>query len=141
MRKFPVLGIVLILWGGLILGVSFIATPAKFMVSNLPTPVALEVGKVTFHIFNKIEWGMGMLVILCTAFTKEEPHKWFLSSSLLFLLLLETFWLLPLLDARVGQVIIGKHTIPDVYHNFYIFIEILKIVGVLGRGVWLTYRK
>jgi uncharacterized membrane protein len=55
------LGIVLILWVGSVLGVSFIAAPTKFMASHLTMPVALEVGKVTFHVFNKVEWAKPFL--------------------------------------------------------------------------------
>ena len=47
-----------LIWAGLILGVSFIATPVKFQAPHLTMPVALEVGKATFHLFNMIKWGV-----------------------------------------------------------------------------------
>jgi hypothetical protein len=45
MTKLPFLSVLFILWAGLILGVSFIATPVKFMAQHLTMPVALEIGK------------------------------------------------------------------------------------------------
>jgi hypothetical protein len=42
-----------ILWLGLLLGVSFLATPAKFLAPSLALPVALDVGRHTFAVFNK----------------------------------------------------------------------------------------
>ena len=43
-------------WLGLILGVSFLATPAKFQAETLTLPVALEVGRVTFRLLDRLEW-------------------------------------------------------------------------------------
>jgi hypothetical protein len=123
------------------IGVSFIATPAKFIAPHLSMPVALEVGKATFHVFNKMEWGIGLLAVLCTVHTREDSLKWVLSSSLLLLLLLETFWLMPYLDIRTDQVIAGGHASPGIHHKLYIIIEILKVIGALGGAWWLAYRE
>jgi hypothetical protein len=133
--------IVLVLWAGAILGVSFIATLSKFLAPHLTMSVALEVGKATFHVFNKIEWGIGILAVLCTVYTSEDFLKWVLSSSLLLLLLLETFWLMPYLDIRTDQVIAGGHAKPGIHHKLYIIIEVLKVIGALGGGWWLAYRE
>jgi hypothetical protein len=45
-----------LLWCGLLLGVSFLATPAKFMAPSLSLVVALDVGRQTFAVMNKVEW-------------------------------------------------------------------------------------
>ena len=42
-------------WLGLVLGVSFLATPVKFRAKSLTRPVALDVGRTTFHAFGKLE--------------------------------------------------------------------------------------
>lgn len=117
-----------ILWTGLILGVSFIATPVKFMAPHLTMPVALEIGKATFYIFNKIEWVICLAVILFSANTGGHSNKWFIVGSLVGLLLLETFWLLPALDVRAGQTIAGEAANPGILHWLYIFADILKMV-------------
>ena len=44
------------LWIGLLVGVCFIATPAKFQAQSLSLPVALDVGRSTFAIWNNVEW-------------------------------------------------------------------------------------
>jgi hypothetical protein len=36
------------LWAGMLLGVSFIATPAKFLAPSLPLAQALDVGRSSF---------------------------------------------------------------------------------------------
>lgn len=131
----------LIIWAGLILGVSFIATPAKFMAPHLSMPVAMEVGKATFHVFNKVEWGICLLIVLGSAKTNASWGRWFFTGSLLFLLLLESFWLLPCLDVRADQVIAGKLASPGIYHSIYISFEILKIILALAGAKWLCNQK
>jgi len=36
-------------WMGIVIGVSFLATPVKFTADSLTRPVALDVGRATFH--------------------------------------------------------------------------------------------
>ena len=43
-------------WFGMLLGVSFLATPAKFLAPSLTLGVALDIGRQTFAILNKVEW-------------------------------------------------------------------------------------
>jgi hypothetical protein len=52
----------------MILGVSFLATPAKFMASSITLPVALDAGRHAFSVLNKIECGLGniMLWLACS---------------------------------------------------------------------------
>lgn len=61
-----ILPAIYLIWAGLIVGVSFIATPVKFQAPNLTMPVALEVGKATFHLFNVIEWSVIITAIILT---------------------------------------------------------------------------
>lgn len=140
MFKISFLYALFILWAGLILGVSFIATPVKFMAPHLTVPVALEIGKVTFHLFNKIEWGICLFVVLITANIRGSYFKWFFTGMLLIILILQTFWLLPTLDVRVAQVISGGPSIPGPLHWFYIGADILKIMIALMGAYWITYQ-
>jgi len=72
---------ILILWSGLILGVSFIATPVKFMAQNLTMPVAMEIGKVTFRLFNKLEWGICIIIIVLLFFGKATSKQWLIVTA------------------------------------------------------------
>lgn len=47
----------LFVWAGVLLGISFVATPAKFLAPSLPMVQALDVGRWTFHVLAWIEWG------------------------------------------------------------------------------------
>ena len=52
------------LWLGLQIGVAFLATPTKFLAPSLSLPVALDVGRQTFYVFNKVEWVMEAVLLL-----------------------------------------------------------------------------
>ncbi len=49
-----------LLWAGAVVGISFIATPAKFLAESLDRPTALDVGRTTFHVFGLIEALLGV---------------------------------------------------------------------------------
>src|SRR5690606_9509596 len=50
-----VLAVASLVWIGALLGVSFLATPVKFLAPSLTLPVALDVGRQTFHWLNRVE--------------------------------------------------------------------------------------
>ncbi len=43
----------LLIWAGVALGVAFVATPAKFLAPSLSLPVALDVGRHTFAVYDR----------------------------------------------------------------------------------------
>lgn len=129
-----------LIWAGLILGVSFIATPVKFQAPHLTMPVALEVGKATFHLFNMIEWGVIIAVVILTAISADAPKKWFIAILLLAVIVLQSFWLLPVLDIRADEVIAGGTPDPGYYHWLYIAVEILKLILTI-IAAWFCARK
>ena len=103
-------------------------------------PVALEVGKVTFHLFNMLEWGVIKGIIILTVMLSNPLKKWFMPVLLLGLIGLQTFWLLPALDIRADEVIAGGTPAPSHYHWLYIIAEILKLSLTL-LGAWFCSRK
>ena len=131
------LSIKLVFWAGVVLGVSFIATPAKFFAPHLEMPVALEVGKATFHIFNKVEWIICMGILALTFISKGSLFRWIFIGSLVALLSLKTFYLLPALDIRANRVIAGGIPQPGILHWLYIIADILQVTSALLGAWWL----
>mgnify|MGYP001595694516 CR=1 FL=1 len=43
------------IWLGMTLGVSMLATPARFAATTITRPVALDLGRVVFSVLNKAE--------------------------------------------------------------------------------------
>jgi hypothetical protein len=129
----------ILVWAGLAIGVAFVATPAKFMAPSLSLPVALDVGRHTFALFNRLE-----LVLLCglailALFTRARG-LWLVALALPgAIVLAETFWLIPALDARVGVILSGRTPSPSNLHVVYIVADAAKIV-LLALAGWLGPR-
>ncbi len=121
-----------LLWIGLLVGVSFLATPVKFMAPSLSLPVALDVGRQTFAVFNRVEWllAAGLLVALLV---RPRNHAATAGAALAsVLVVLEAAWLLPALDQRVGMIIAGQPVPPSHLHDVYIGVELLKLAALIG---------
>lgn len=123
------------LWIGLLAGVSFIATPAKFQASSLSLPVALDVGRATFAVWNTVEWVLLALMVPVLVFSRRLNPA--LAVGMLgILLLVQSVFLLPALNARIATIIAGGHPGPSPDHLIYIAIDGLKL-GLLAAIVWL----
>lgn len=120
-------------WVGLILGVSFIATPVKFQAASLTLPVAMAVGKVTFHLFNTVEWVIFLCSITLMAFSGFKYKNSLIWTFLLILLIAQTHWLMPILDARADTIIANQseYSAPGHTHWIYVIIEFTKIILLL----------
>lgn len=133
------LEVILILWAGLVLGVSFIATPVKFMAKSLSMPTALDVGRVTFHAFNKVEWVFFAITLLIALFNTKSLGHLLCLAALGALLCFETFYLLKELDIRVMRIIAGEAVKPRMVHWLYVAADALKVIMLLTSG-WFLMR-
>ncbi|MCW5716877.1 MAG: hypothetical protein KIS68_03485 [Bauldia sp.] len=123
---------VALLWAGLLLGVSFLATPVKFTAQSLTLPVALDVGQATFHLLAKIEW-VALALLVITAVSARLPLWHFAVIALVAAcLLVQTLALLPSLDARVAAIIAGEAVPASSLHLAYVACEMLKLILLLG---------
>lgn len=115
-------------WGGLVVGVSFIATPAKFSAPSLTLPAALEVGRATFHLTARIEWILATALLLIAVFASRSFWRILAAAVVTGLVLVQSLWLLPALDARIDMVIAGTPTRPSSLHVIYILAECVKLL-------------
>lgn len=127
---------VAILWLGVLIGVSFLATPVKFQAPSLDLPVALEVGRVTFALLARTEWALCAGLVLAALALPGPPRilRWGAVAGLAAILVLQAVWLLPILDARVGQIIAGIPVASSSHHLLYIAAEALKALLLTGLG-------
>lgn len=126
-----------LVWAGMLIGVSFIATPVKFEAPSLALGPALDVGRHTFALFTKLEWLMLSLILLantCRRASASQTAKGLVPWLLLGILLAQTFWLLPMLDLRVSAVLAGIPKPASFHHATYAGLEVLKLLllAVLG---------
>ena len=129
------LALVPAIWLGLLVGVSFIATPVKFAAPTLELGPALDVGRVTFALFSKIEWGVAGILALVVIVAGFPRYRAAGASVLILALALQTFWLLPALDLRVAAIIAGETLPASYHHNAYGGLEIVKSATLLALAV------
>jgi hypothetical protein len=127
------------LWLGLLIGVSFLATPVKFRAASLSLAVALDVGRATFRIFSRVEWALALMLLLAVLVAGGIAWKLAIAVLLGAILVAQGAWLLPGLDARVAAVMAGSRPPPSVEHEIYAILEGVKVVLLLvlaGGGLW-----
>ena len=116
-----------LLWIGLLLGVSFLATPVKFMAPSLSLSVALDVGRHTFMVFSWVELALAATLTFLASRSQDRAVL-IAAAAALLLVLLQFFWLLPTLDARVEIILQGDTPPASRLHMLYIGVDTLKLL-------------
>lgn len=136
--KTSALAVVLLLWAGILFGVSFLATPVKFTAPSLTLPVAIDVGRSTFALLNRVELGCAAISVGLLFVGASKTLLVRLAAGVAVLgLLLDTFWLLPILDERAQAVIEGAMPTASSLHEVYIGIDLAKLAGLLVAAIVL----
>ncbi|MEM7228144.1 MAG: hypothetical protein AAF432_04935 [Planctomycetota bacterium] len=109
---------------GVIIGVSFIATPAKFLVDDLTVGQLLLVGRATFGVFGWIE--LTLAGALCFLGWSSGAVRWVIGLVLL-IVVVQIFGLRPTMDDRVTEIINGASSESSLLHYLYVAMELAKI--------------
>lgn len=124
------------IWFGAVCAISFMEAPLKFNAPNLTTPVALEIGHIVFDALNKAEWVLIVLLGISLFLTKPTRIEVAFYSFTAVILLVQTFWLFPILDARTIAVINSQPIPASNYHWIYIVLEAIKVMLLLALGIF-----
>lgn len=124
------------LWAGAIIGLSFIATPVKFQAPDLTMPVGLEVGRYTFGLFSNMELGFLVVIAIAAGFARPQRITIVLLTVVAVQLLLQRWWLLPELDARVSQILAGGTVTFSPSHSTYAVFDGVKTVLLIAAAVF-----
>ncbi|MGN7099750.1 DUF4149 domain-containing protein [Brevundimonas vancanneytii] len=126
------------LWLGMVIGVSFLATPIKFHAASLTLAVALDVGRVTFGLFSRVEWGLFALLLAIagtTARARSRRDLWIGVVLLLGVLMLQSLWLLPVMNERVARIIVSEAMPRTPHHLLYIALETTKAAVLAAMSI------
>lgn len=131
--KNPVVLILFCLMAGMFMTVSFLETPMKFQVEGITLSTALGLGKLMFGISTKIQGLLLTLILIFMYISRKSYTKadCILISVLVFILILEQFWMLPVLDARVDSISSGLLLPPTPLHDYFIYAETAKAVALV----------
>ncbi|PJR04478.1 hypothetical protein [Avrilella dinanensis] len=122
------------LWLGFVLAISFLEAWLKFQAPGITIPLGLGIGRLVFFALNKTEWFFAVLILLMQIKSgnwKQIRMEWL---ALLIILLLQTFWLLPLLDVRAEKVIQMVEIEPSSLHYYYVALEMIKVLILFVFG-------
>lgn len=119
------------LYAGILLGISFLATPIKFLAPSLTLPIALDIGRVTFHALIKLEWFLVCTYFIILWFNPLSKLGYIFVFIIFIALATQTFWVLPALDARVILIQHGESLRSSCYHSIYIVLDIIKIISLI----------
>lgn len=127
--------IIILFWLGFFTAISFMEAPLKFTAPNLSLAEGLQVGKIVFSMLNNCEW-VFLVAVLITCLIKK-PGRAELSFIICagIILLLETIWLLPVLDADADKIIAGQLVTGTNWHWCYVALEIIKLPVLLLAGI------
>lgn len=129
-----------LIWLGMLLGVSFLATPAKFLAPSLTLPVALDVGRQTFGIFSIVEIFASGVLLVTAVWSRPRSRVMILAAVAGCLVAGQVVWLMPMLDRRVEVILQGSAPGQSSLHSIYIVIESVKLL-LLGLITWFAYEE
>ncbi len=129
------------IWLGMVMGISFLEAPLKFRAPNITLPLGLGIGKIVFAALNKFElfFSIILAVWLLLQYQGLGLASIAIFLSLILAVILQTFWLLPILDARADSIISGQVTPPTRHHLYYIFIEVGKLLLLIAAFLKTYY--
>lgn len=122
-------------WAGIIIGVSLIATPVKFQAPSLTMPVGLEVGRYTFRLLARVELCFLIAVLIAAGVARPRPITLLVLGLIAIQMLLQRYWLLPVLDNRVSQILAGNAVSVSIHHRVYAVMEIAKSALLITAAV------
>ena len=95
------------IWIGFICAISFMEAWLKFRAPNVTLPIGLSIGRVVFFALNKAEWVFAAIIAVYLACRRGEVTRvrLVLFGIPVALLLIQTLFLLPALNARVELVL------------------------------------
>ncbi|WP_394780254.1 hypothetical protein [Undibacterium sp.] len=115
-----------VLWAGIIIGISFVAQPAKFKTPQLTRAVALAAGRQMFRSMHIAEGVLASAGILLSVFSaSQNAYKPFYLATLV--LLIQVFALMPPLSRRVDQLLAGQELHGSHHHLVFAALEVAKL--------------
>lgn len=135
-NKYSISIAAIFIWIGFVSAISFMEAWLKFRAPGITLPLGLGIGRIVFNALNKVEWGLAFIIFLNFFFRSNNFFKNInvIFSLIVIILLLQTFWLLPMLDNRAELYIQGKEVPASSIHFFYIGMEIIKVIALFIIG-------
>lgn len=134
------LAVLFLLWAGMIIGISCLEARIKFKAPGLSRIVGLEVGRIVFAAFHKVQWGILFVAVLVAAFSSHLIFYIALPFLLIILLGIQTLWLFPFLSKNAEIILAKEKYLQKTYYFWYNLLEMAKLLLLIGGGVCFFYK-
>ncbi|WP_299159603.1 hypothetical protein [uncultured Tenacibaculum sp.] len=139
-RKFTTIQIACIfIWIGFIASISFMEAWLKFKANGVTTQIGLSIGRLIFKALNTVELSLAIIILVTLLLNKNSN----LLKKLLLpfvILVIQTFYLLPVLDERAIKIIANISVEKSYNHILYVLLELLKIITLLLTGIQIIHK-
>jgi len=137
--KYPLALASVFIWIGFVGAISFMEAWLKFQAPGIDLTLGLGIGRLVFNALNKVELVLAILIVVNLFKYKSElniARNWFFFIPLI-ILLAQTFWTLPALDARAQMYIDGLEVPESSLHFYYVAMEGIKVICLFIFGIKL----
>jgi hypothetical protein len=140
--NYPVALVCTFVWIGFVCAISFMEAWLKFRAPGITLPLGLGIGRLVFAALNKVEWilMLGILLDFLLSGRRAMEGKQLLFLVPLVILLVQTVYALPALDARAELYVKGFPAPPSNLHFWYVAMEGVKVIFLLTAGISLLKR-
>lgn len=137
--KYPLALISVFIWVGFVCAISFMEAWLKFRAPGINIPLGLGIGRLVFSALNKVEWVLAIAIVVNYVLEPKKEFNWsYILYIIPFLILIfQTVYLLPALDARAELYIKGLPVEPSSLHFIYVGIEFIKVLSLIIFGIKL----
>ena len=122
-------------WLGITVGISLIATTARFSSDAISREVALDVSRVVFAALNQSELLALVLLLIVVRVSGRSAQLWAWCALLILIVLAQGVWLIPELSARTDIILAGGDPPHSYVHGIYASLELAKIGILAGLGI------
>jgi len=129
-----------IFWLGFLIAISFFEAPLKFQAPSVSIEEGLDIGRIVFYWFNKVELLLLVALISFAVFSKSKS-TFKIQTLLGILVLMQTFWLLPALDERAVLRISGEALDSSYHHSLFVTFELIKVFMLLRLSITIMNHK
>ena len=125
------------LWIGFVSAISFMEAWLKFRAPGITLPLGLGIGSLVFKALNLMEWLFALLIAARFILTQRRERRSSVTQygGIMILLLIQTLWLLPALDARIPLYQQGLEVPSSPLHIYYVVAEVFKVTLLIIVGI------
>lgn len=126
-----------ILWIGFVAAISFMEAWLKFRAPGVTLQLGLGIGQLVFKALNKVELVLAFTIGIIGFLTQDSWNglEYVLYFIALGVLLLQTFWLLPVLDKRIKAHLDNLPLPKSNSHFIYVAAELVKVFSLVMCAV------